>query len=161
MEIRHRLPLPFTSFTLRSPWTKSPKPSTFVPSLPFSAGPFGFPEKLPILLSLIFLFATIFFLLSKLIRGFDCFHIFYGYSEDEAKKALIYSYKTAASGFSAKLTAEQVSQISREFFLFQLLMKLFDSAGFLNDLGLFFFFFSFLMDFFWEQFGACLLFLAN
>ncbi|KAK9111842.1 hypothetical protein Scep_019361 [Stephania cephalantha] len=33
-------------------------------------------------------------------------------SEEAAKEAIIYSYKTAASGFSAKLTPEQVSQIS-------------------------------------------------
>ncbi|KAK7851370.1 subtilisin-like protease sbt3.3 [Quercus suber] len=33
-------------------------------------------------------------------------------SEEAAKEALIYSYKTAASGFSAKLTPQQVSLIS-------------------------------------------------
>ncbi|KAG6705043.1 hypothetical protein I3843_07G157500 [Carya illinoinensis] len=33
-------------------------------------------------------------------------------SEAAAKEALLYSYKTAASGFSAKLTPDQVSQIS-------------------------------------------------
>lgn len=35
----------------------------------------------------------------------------YFYSDDAAKASLIYVYKSAATGFSAKLTPEQVSEI--------------------------------------------------
>ncbi|EXC43184.1 hypothetical protein L484_000622 [Morus notabilis] len=35
-------------------------------------------------------------------------------SEEAAKGALIYSYKTAMHGFSAKLTPEQVAEISKQ-----------------------------------------------
>ncbi|XAR62666.1 Tripeptidyl-peptidase II [Bertholletia excelsa] len=35
-------------------------------------------------------------------------------SEDAAKEAILYSYKHAASGFSAKLTPQQVSEISKQ-----------------------------------------------
>ncbi|GLT52206.1 hypothetical protein SLA2020_255590 [Shorea laevis] len=35
-------------------------------------------------------------------------------SDEAAKEALLYSYKTAATGFSAKLTPQQVEEISKQ-----------------------------------------------
>ncbi|XP_038719573.1 subtilisin-like protease SBT3.17 [Tripterygium wilfordii] len=35
-------------------------------------------------------------------------------SEEAAKEALVYSYKTAVSGFSAKLTPEQVTEMQKQ-----------------------------------------------
>ncbi|KAF9689660.1 hypothetical protein SADUNF_Sadunf01G0115300 [Salix dunnii] len=40
------------------------------------------------------------------------FVVVYVYSDDAAKKALLYSYKTISNGFFAKLTPQQAEQIS-------------------------------------------------
>lgn len=54
--------------------------------------------------------ALSYFFFFRVLISFFPFHLCS--SEEAAKEALIYSYKTAASGFSAKLTPDQVSEIS-------------------------------------------------
>ena len=43
-------------------------------------------------------------------------------SEEAAKESLIYVYKSAATGFSAKLTPEQVSELESKFFALSLII---------------------------------------
>ncbi|GAB4861438.1 hypothetical protein Ancab_036640 [Ancistrocladus abbreviatus] len=57
-------------------------------------------------------------------------------SEEAAKDSLLYTYKTAATGFSAKLTPEQVSELSKKPGVLQVVpsrtLQLHSGAGSMN-----------------------------